>query len=89
MQTEPSVRVTIPNVTLTLDQLLAAIHQLDERSLGQVAQVIIEKERDVRLIELVRRLNQRDTALTIDASDDVINAEVQAVRQARIQRNHA
>ncbi|HEY3289465.1 MAG TPA: hypothetical protein VGK87_04995 [Anaerolineae bacterium] len=89
MQTEPSVRVTIPNVTLSLDQLLVAIRQLDERSLSQIAQAILEKDRDVRLIELIRRLSQRDTALTTDVSDDVINAEVQAVSQARIQRNHA
>lgn len=89
MQTESSVQVTIPNVTLTLDQLLAAIRQLDERSLSQVAQAIVEKDRDARMIELIRRLNQRDATLTIDASDDVINAEVRAVRQARIQRNHA
>lgn len=89
MQIEPSVQVTIPNVTLSLDQLLVAIRQLDERSLSQIAQAIIEKDRDARLVELIRRLNQRDTALTIDVSDDVINTEVQAVRQGRIQRNHA
>ena len=87
MQTEPSIRVTIPNITLTLDQLLAAIRQLDDRSLSQVAQAIIEKDRDAHMIELIHRLSQRDA--TTDVSDDVINAEVQAVRQARIQRNHA
>ncbi len=86
MQTESSVRVTIPHVSLTLDQLLAAIRQLDEQSLSQVAQAILEKDRDVRMIELIHRLNQ--SSATTDISDDVLNAEVQAVRQARIQRSH-
>ena len=89
MQTEPSVRVTIPNVTLTLDQLLAAIRQLDDRSLSQVAQAIIEKDRDARMIELIHRLRAGQRDATSDVSDDVINAEIQAVRQARNQRNHA
>jgi hypothetical protein len=83
MQTEPSVRVTIPNVTVSLDQLLAAIRQLDERSLRQVAQVVVETSRNVRLIELIRRIDQRDTGLTDDVSDEAINAEVKALRQAR------
>jgi hypothetical protein len=63
MQTDAPVQVTIPNVTLTLDQLIAAIWQLDERSLSQIAQAIVDKDRDVRLIELISRLNQRDPAL--------------------------
>jgi hypothetical protein len=89
MQTDAPVQVTIPNVTLTLDQLIAAIWQLDERSLSQIAQAIVDKDRDVRLIELISRLNQRDPALADDVSDDVINAEVKAVRLARIQPDYA
>ncbi len=90
MESAQPVQVTVPNVTLTLDQLLAAIRQLDERSLKQVAQVVLEADYDARLAELILRLSERVPAE--DVSDADINAEVHAVRQSRTPRtrqNHA
>lgn len=83
MESAQSIQVTVPNVTLTLDQLLAAIRQLDEHSLSQVAQVVLEIDRDARLVELIQRLNERAPA--DDVSDDLINAEVRAARRVRSQ----
>lgn len=87
MESAQSIQVTVPNVTLTLDQLLAAIRQLDEHSLSQVAQVVLETDRDARLVELIQRLNERAPA--DDVSDDLINAEVRAARRVRSQHPHA
>jgi hypothetical protein len=87
MESAQPVQVTVPNVTLTLDQLLAAIRQLDEQALSQVAQVVLETDRDARLVELIRRLNERSPAN--DVSDELLNAEVKAARHSRAQRPNA
>ncbi len=84
---EQTTLVTIPNVTLTLDQLLDAIRHLDEPARIQVAQVLLEAEMDAKLVALISRLAQREPA--DDISDDTINAEVSAVRQSRAVSRHA
>ncbi|MCK6626840.1 MAG: hypothetical protein L6R45_16900 [Anaerolineae bacterium] len=50
----PSPTVTIPNVTLTLEQLLTAVRQLDEPAQRQVAQVLIETQMDAKLSHLIK-----------------------------------
>jgi hypothetical protein len=74
-----SLTVTVPNVTLTLEQLLAAIRQLDEPARKEVAQVLLETDSDAKLASLIARLAGREPA--DDVSDDEINAEIYAIRQ--------
>ena len=69
-----SQSVVVPNVTLTLDQLLAAIRQLDEPARVQVAKALLVTEMDAKLSALIARLAEREPADDID--DDVINAEI-------------
>lgn len=82
-----SITVNVPNVTLTLDQLLAAIRQLDEPGRKEVAQVLLATEMDANLAALIARLAERAPAE--DIRDDVINAEISTVRQNRTQSSHA
>ena len=76
-----SQSVVVPNVTLTLDQLLAAVQQLDEPARVQVAKALLATEMDAKLSALIARLAEREPADDID--DDVINAEIYAVRQSK------
>ncbi len=72
--------VTIPNVTLTMDQLLTAVRQLDEPARRQIAQVLIETQMDAKLSRLIKQLAQRPPA--DDLSDADIQAEIEIVRQS-------
>jgi len=74
------------NVTLTLDQLLTAIRQLDEPARTQVAQALLETDLDTKFAALIRRLAEREPATGI--SDEIINAEIRAVRRSRAQGHH-
>lgn len=73
--------VVVPSVTLTLDQLLDAIRQLDERGLRQVAGVVLEKNHEASLSALMQRLALR--APVDYLSDRELAAEVRAVREER------
>ena len=77
-----STIVTIPNITLTLEQLLAAIRQLDKSARIQVAQVLIETEMDVKLTNLIEQLAKTPPAEDISEAD--IAAEIKAVRQLNV-----
>ncbi|HLF00920.1 MAG TPA: hypothetical protein VI547_03020 [Anaerolineales bacterium] len=77
--TQPTV--TIPNVSLTLDQLLTAIRQLDEPARIQVARILLETDLDAKMMALIRRLAERKPVTQI--SDAMIVAEVRAVREQR------
>lgn len=77
--TQPTV--TIPNVSLTLDQLLTAIRQLDELARIQVARILLETDLDAKMMALIRRLAERKPVTQI--SDAMIVAEVRAVRESR------
>ena len=70
-----SQSVIVPNVTLTLDQLLAAIQQLDEPARVQVAKALLATEMDSKLSALIARLAEREPA------DDIDDAELDAVWQ--------
>jgi len=77
--------VTIPNMQLTLDQLLAVIRQLDESTRVQVAQVLVETSMDEKLANLIKQL--ANTAPADDISDAEIESEIRSVRQ--FQRENA
>lgn len=70
--------ITIPEVKLTVDQLLKAVRQLDEASRIQVAQVLVETEMDAKLANLIEQL--AETRPADDISDENIEAEIKAVR---------
>lgn len=73
--------VTIPKVELSVDQLVAAIRQLEPRTRLEIAKALVETESDARMAELIRRLASRPAAE--DISDADIVAEVNAVREQR------
>ena len=75
-----SSEITIPNVRLGLEELLAVIQSLDEPSRARVAQALAEAEMDARFKDLIRELAARAPAE--DFTDDEIDREVQAVRDA-------
>jgi hypothetical protein len=72
--------VTIPKVTLPLEELLQVIRQLDESARIQVAQVLTETQMDARLTQLIQELAQTPPA--DDLSDAELQAEINAARQA-------
>ena len=73
--------VTIPEVQLTLDQLVAAIRQLEPDARSEIARVLMESELDTRMDELIKSLASRSPA--DDISDADIVSEVKAVREQR------
>jgi hypothetical protein len=73
--------VTISQVELTLDQLVAAIRQLEPNARSEIARALVETEMDVRMAELIHQLATRPPA------DDITNADIVAeVNAAREQR---
>lgn len=74
-----STTITIPNVQLTIDQLVAVVRHLEPDDRAKVAQALLADEMDVRLAQLIKRLANR-TPVT-DITDEEINAEVTAVRR--------
>jgi hypothetical protein len=75
-----SPEITIPNVRLGLEELLAVIQDLDAPSRTRVAQALAEAEMDARFKDLIRQLAARAPAE--DLTDADIDHEVQAVRDA-------
>jgi len=75
-----SSEVIIPNVRLGLEELLAVIQSLDKPSRARVARTLAEVEMDARLKELIEQLAAQAPAE--DVTDDDIDREVQAVRNA-------
>lgn len=73
--------VTIPKVELSVDQLVAAVRQLEPKARLEIARALVETELDVRMAELIHRLASRPAA--DDISDADIVAEVNAVRRQR------
>lgn len=74
--------VVIPNVQLTLEQLIGAIRQLDPDARSKIAQALLDGEMDERFEKLVKRLADKPPVTEI--TDDEINAEVRAVRSSRL-----
>ena len=76
----PSSEITIPNVRLGLEELLAVIQRLDGPSRTRVAETLVEVEMDARLKHLIEQMAAR--AFGDDLTDTDIDREVQAVRDA-------
>ena len=77
--TNSQIIVTIPNVSLTLDQMLDVIRHLDRSSHIQVAKVLLEVEMDTKMTELLQRLTERKPA--DELPDDIIAAEIHTARE--------
>ena len=75
--------VTIRQVELTLDQLVADVRQLETDARSEIAKVQMETELDGRMSELIKSLASRPPA--DDVSDADIVSEVNAVREQRHQ----
>lgn len=75
-----SSEITIPNVRLGLEDLLAVIHGLDEPARARVAHALVETEMDARFKDLITQLAARAPAE--DVTDADIDREVQEVRNA-------
>ncbi len=73
-----SAEITIPDVRLNIDQLLAVIRHLDKPSRVQVAKVLAETDLDAELDDLIVRLAAVEEK---NISDADIAKEIQAVRQ--------
>ncbi len=73
--------VTIPNVKLTLDDLIRAVRQLEPEARAQVAKVLAQDEMDRRLALLIQRLAEKVPPAAISPSD--LDAEIRAVRNVR------
>ena len=73
--------ITIPEVELTLDQLVAAIRQLEPAARSEIAKALMETELDARMAELIKSLANRPAA--DDVTDADIESEVRAVREQR------
>ena len=74
-----STHIIIPEVKLTIDQLLKAVRQLDDASRIQLARVLMETEMDAKLANLIESL--ANSAPADDVSDEDIKAEIEAVRE--------
>jgi hypothetical protein len=70
--------VTIPNVHLSLDDLIRAVRQLEPEARAQVAEALLEDDVDRRLAALIERLAKKEPPADVTMSD--INAEIRSVR---------
>jgi hypothetical protein len=71
--------VTIPNVQLTLEQLIGVVRQLEPDARSKVAQALLADEMDERYVQLIKRLANKHPVT--DLTDKDINEEIQAVRR--------
>ena len=73
--------VLVPNVQLTLEQLIAAVRQLEPDARSKIAQALLADDMDERFAQLIKRLSNKRPAT--DISDEEINEAVYAVRGQR------
>ena len=73
--------VTIPDIKiqLTVEQLLAAVRQLEPRDRARIARALTDAELDNELAQLITELYSQPPVTGI--TDAEIQAEVRAVRQ--------
>ena len=69
-----STVITIPEVKMTVDQLLKVVRQLDDASRIQLARVLMETEMDAKLASLIEKLAK--TTPADDVSDEDIEVEI-------------
>ncbi len=70
--------VTIPNVHLSLDDLIRAVRQLEPDARAQLARALVQDDMDRRFARLLERLAAKQPVTDISSSD--IDAEIRAVR---------
>jgi hypothetical protein len=73
--------ITIPNVQLTIDQLVAVIRRLEPEARNKVAKALLAEEMDERFTDLIQSLANKPPVT--DMTDEEINEEVRAVRRQR------
>jgi len=81
MSGQAAVEITVPNVKMSLDQLLAVIRQLDESGRALIARALLESKMDDELSRLLLEL--AETPPADDITDADIQAEVRTVRESR------
>ena len=81
MSGQVAAEITLPNVKIDFDQLLAIIRQLDGLARARIARALLESKMDDELCLLLKELSE--TSPSDDISDAEIQAEVQAVRESR------
>lgn len=79
--------ITIPEVELSLDQLVAAIRQLEPAARSEIVKALMDTELDARMAELIRSLTSRPASADVTGADIV--SEVNAVREQRRQADCA
>lgn len=75
------ITVTVPNVNLTLDDLIRAVRLLEPDARAQIARVLVQDDLDRRLAQLIQRLADKESPSDISQID--INAEIRSVRTKR------
>lgn len=81
MSGQAAREIIVPNVKMSLDQLLDVVRQLNEAGRARVARALLETRMDEELRGLLSELSRTPPA--DDISDQEIQAEVRAVREAR------
>jgi hypothetical protein len=76
-----STTITIPNVQLTIDQLVGVVRHLEPDARARVAQALLADEVDARLAMLIKRLASRPPVT--DLTDEDIAEEIRSVRRQR------
>lgn len=82
MSGQAAFEITVPNVKMSLDQLLDVIRQLNDAGRARVARVLLDTMMDQELRGLLSELSSKPPA--DDISDEEIQAEVRAVRESRV-----
>lgn len=73
--------VTIPQVELSLDQLIGVVRRLEPEAKSQIAQALLHDQMDARFVKFVQRLASKPPVT--DISDAEINEEIRIVRGQR------
>lgn len=73
--------ITVPNVQITLDQLIGAVRQLDPDSRSKVLNALLDEDLERRFDDFIQRLANKppDDEIT----DEEINAIIHEVRRER------
>ena len=77
----PPPVITIPNVQLSLEQLLVVVRQLEPEARAKVAEALLAEDMERRLAQLIQRLANK--VPVVDLTDAEIEEEVRAVRKQR------
>ncbi len=77
-----TITVSVPNVQLTLEQLIIAVRQLETDARSKIAQVLLTDDMDERFTQLIERLANKHPVT--DISDEEINEAVRVVRSQRL-----